>query len=217
MNTNLPPNYQNSIEQAEVALLEAQWGVLPFEQQQVVVAHPFLTGEHQQLVSDRRRAEICYIMHRGDVTEGVLLHIKTFYPKGAYRLPTGGIHQGEQVMETLAREIEEETGLVVGTGADHVQVQRCLGVVSYEIEHRGLGQSFPFATYHFLVQMPQDGIIAPRDATEEIGGWQWRKPHELSAVAEFLDQVGQRDPVWADWGRFRALSHRFVADQLTLK
>jgi NAD+ diphosphatase len=214
MKTNPQPTYQDSVDQAEVALLEVQWGALPFERQHLMVDHPFLTGEHQQLVSDGRRAEICYIMHRGDVAEGVLLHIKTFYPAGAYRLPTGGIHQGEQVIETLGREIEEETGLTVGPGADQVRVQRCLGVVSYEMLHRSTGQSFPFATYHFLVQMPRDGVIAPRDATEKIGGWEWRKPHELVAVAEFLEQVGQRDPVWADWGHFRALSHRFVARQL---
>jgi 8-oxo-dGTP pyrophosphatase MutT (NUDIX family) len=214
MNTNPQPTYQASVDQAEVDLLEAQWGALPFERQRLAVDHPFLTGEHQLLVSDGRRAEICYIMHRGNAAEGVLLHIKTFYPQGAYRLPTGGIHQGEQVMETLMREIEEETGLQVGSGEDQVQVQRCLGLVNYELVHRSADRSFPFATYHFLVQMPRDGVIAPRDATEEIDGWTWRKPHELVAVAEFLEQVGQRDPVWADWGRFRALSHRFVAGQL---
>lgn len=212
MNTIPQPTYRDSVDQAEIVLLQAQWGTLPFERQRLVVDHPFLTGGHQQLVSDGRRAEICYIMHRGDATEGVLLHIKTFYPSGAYRLPTGGIHQGEQVMQTLMREIEEETGLTVGTGADQVQVQRCLGIVSYEMLHRSLGQSFAFATYHFLVQMPQDGVIAPRDASEQIGGWEWCKPHELAAVAEFLEQVGQQNPVWGDWGRFRALSHRFVAN-----
>jgi 8-oxo-dGTP pyrophosphatase MutT (NUDIX family) len=153
-------------------------------------------------------------MHRGNVAEGVLLHVKTFYPSGAYRLPTGGIHQGEQVMETLAREIEEETGLPVGSGTGQVQVQRCLGIVTYEIEHRSAEQSFPFATYHFLVQMPRDGVIAPRDASEQIGGWQWRRPQELVAVAEYLEQVGSSVPTWGDWGRFRSLSHRFVASKL---
>jgi 8-oxo-dGTP pyrophosphatase MutT (NUDIX family) len=154
-------------------------------------------------------------MHRGHVDDGVLLHVKTFYPNGAYRLPTGGIHEGEQVMETLAREIEEETGLRVGAGADQVQVQRCLGVVSYEMDHRSAGRSFAFATYHFLVQMPEHAVLAPRDATEQIGGWQWRRPEELAAVADFLEHIGLIDPDWGDWGRFRALSHRFVASCLT--
>ncbi|MCC6455253.1 MAG: NUDIX hydrolase [Caldilineaceae bacterium] len=210
----MKPSYQDAVDDAEVSALEAQWGALPLHRQRLAVDHPFLTGEHQLLVSDGRRAEICYIMHRGHVDEGVLLHVKTFYPRNAYRLPTGGIHQGEPVMETLAREIEEETGLAVGTGADQVQVQRCLGIVTYAMDHRSTGQSFPFATYHFLVQMPQDGVIAPRDATEQIGGWQWRRAQELAAVAENLEQVGSRQPAWGDWGRFRSLSHRFVASRL---
>ena len=216
MAINVQPSYQDAVDQAEVKLLELQWGALPLEHQRLTVDHPFLTGEHQQLVSDGRRAEICYIMHRGNVADGVLLHIKTFYPSGAYRLPTGGIHEGEQVMETLAREIEEETGMVVGVGADNVQVQRCLGVVSYAMEHRSAGQTFPFATYHFLVQMPRDGVITTLDPEEHIGGWEWRSPDELLAVAETLAQVGRRDAVWGDWGRFRALSHRFVAERLKM-
>ena len=216
MAINVQPSYQDAVDQAEVKLLELQWGALPLEHQRLTVDHPFLTGEHQQLVSDGRRAEICYIMHRGNVADGVLLHIKTFYPSGAYRLPTGGIHEGEQVMETLAREIEEETGMVVGVGADNVQVQRCLGVVSYAMEHRSAGQTFPFATYHFLVQMPREGVITTLDPEEHIGGWEWRSPDELLAVAETLAQVGRRDAVWGDWGRFRALSHRFVAERLKM-
>jgi 8-oxo-dGTP pyrophosphatase MutT (NUDIX family) len=206
--------YQIAVEPDELNSLQSQWGTLPLHHQRLDVDHPFLTGKNQQLISDHRRAEICYIMHRGNVAEGMLLHIKSFYPEGAFRLPTGGIHQGEQVMETLAREIEEETGLVVGSGAGQVQVQRCLGVVSYEMAHRSMGQRYPFATYHFLVKMPKDGVLAPQDATEKIAAWQWRKPQELHAVADYLEQVGRINPQWGDWGRYRALGHRFVASVL---
>lgn len=214
MSINAQARYQDAIDPAEISALEAQWGALPLDHQRLEVGDPFLTGENQQLVDNPRRAEICYIMHRGTVADGVLLHIKTFYPAGAYRLPTGGIHQGEQVMETLRREIQEETGLTVGPGADQVQVQRCLGVVRYEMMHRELGKNISFATYHFVVQMPRDGVIAPLDPEEHIGGWEWRRADELLAVADYLEQVGRRDPVWGDWGRFRALSHRFVAQRL---
>jgi len=207
--------YQVAVDDHEFGALCTQWGALPHVRQQLSVDEPFLTGKNQNLVSDRRRAEICYIMHRGNVADGVLLHIKTFYPMGAYRLPTGGIHLGEQVMETLAREIEEETSMTVGSRPDQVQVQRCLGVVSYEMAHRGTGQTYPFATYHFLVQMPRDGVITTLDPEEHIGGWEWRKADELLRVADYLEQVGRNHATWGDWGRFRALSHRFVAERLT--
>jgi 8-oxo-dGTP pyrophosphatase MutT (NUDIX family) len=206
--------YQDAVDTSEFDALCQAWGAIPHLRQPLAVDHPFLTGENQLLVSNRRRAEICYIMHRGSVTDGVLLHIKTFYPRGAYRLPTGGIHQGEQVMETLGREIKEETGLTVGNGPDQVQVQRCLGVISYALAHRGLQQTFPFATYHFLAQMPRDAEIVTLDPEEHIGGWAWRKPQELWKVAAYLEQVGKRSPEWGDWGHFRSLSHRFVAERL---
>lgn len=203
-----------SVEPAEVAHLEKRWGKTPTRQHRLAVDDPFLTGDHQLLVSDRRRAEICYIMHQGDPQQGVLLHIKTFYPSGAYRLPTGGIHEGEAVEETLKREIFEETGLHVGAGADQVQVQRFLGFVAYEFDHRTLGQTYTFATYHFLVQMPSGASLNPQDAEESIAGWQWRPAATLRNQADFLEQVYTVDPVWGDWGRYRALSHRFVAATL---
>jgi 8-oxo-dGTP pyrophosphatase MutT (NUDIX family) len=205
-----------AVEAAEVAQLTARWGVAPQEHHRLEVDDPFLTGEHQLLVSNGRRAEICYVMHRGDPQAGVLLHIKTFYPMGAYRLPTGGIHQGEAVFDTLIREIDEETGLAVGVGADQVQVQRFLGIVACEFDHHTLGRTFPFATYAFLVQMPADATLQPRDPEESIGGWQWRRPADLPAVADFLQDVGTHAPDWGDWGRYRALIHRFVGQRLAI-
>jgi 8-oxo-dGTP pyrophosphatase MutT (NUDIX family) len=214
MNLNIQPTYCDAVDPAELMALEGQWGAFPLQQEDLVVDDPFLTDVNQQLVRYPRRAEICYVMHRGNMADGLLLHIKTFYPTGAYRLPTGGIHQGERVMETLAREIQEETGQIVGTEVNQVQVQRCLGVLRYTMAHHTLGQSFAFATYHFLVQMPQDGVIASVDLEESIGGWEWRKDNELLSVADYLEHVGRTHPEWADWGRFRGLSHRFVAAQL---
>ena len=202
-----------SVDPEEVALLCARWPDAGVERAALAVADPFLTGEHQLLITDRRRAEICYVMHRGDPAEGVLLHIKTFYPAGAYRLPTGGIHVGEAVLETLTREIFEETGLTVGESGDTVRVERLLGVLRYELQHTTLG-AVSFATYHFLVQMPAGAVLDPQDPDESIGGWQWRPAHDLRAVADVLETVQVSSRVWADWGRFRALSHRFVATQL---
>jgi 8-oxo-dGTP pyrophosphatase MutT (NUDIX family) len=203
-----------AVDEAELAQLEQRWGHVSRLHYRQEVDDPFLTGDHQQLVSDGRRAEICYIMHRGVPADGLLLHIKTFYPSGAYRLPTGGIHCGERVWETLAREIREETGLFVGEEADQVRVQRFLGVVSYELAHRRLGASYSFATYHFLVQMPYNAELHPQDASEQIGGWRWSPLAELPQVSDVLANVGAQSSVWADWGRFRALSHHFVADAL---
>ena len=203
----------NAVDAIELAALHAEWGVFPVEQPVLHVAHPFLTGENQHLANRGRRAEICYIMHRGAPAEGVLLHIKTFYPAGAYRLPTGGIQQGEAVMATLEREILEETGLQTGTEPHQGRCERCLGVLHYQLLHDALG-TVDFATYHFLVTMPPDAQLAPQDPEEQIGGWCWTPAAELGSVADRLTTIGAFHPTWADWGRFRALSHRFVATAL---
>lgn len=201
-----------AIDEAELVHLADLWGMPVVRQARLAVDDPFLTGEHQ-LLTRGRRAEICYVMHRGYPADGLLLHIKTFYPPEAYRLPTGGIQMGEAVMATLGREIYEETGLTVGTAPGQVQVERLLGILAYDLDHRQLG-AVRFATYHFLVRMPEAGELNPQDPDESIGGWRWTSPAALGAVATTLDEVQQRSATWADWGHFRALSHRFVAEMM---
>ncbi|BAM01605.1 MULTISPECIES: NUDIX hydrolase [Caldilinea] len=203
----------DAIDVEELEWLYERWGTFPVEQVTLDVAEPFLSGEHQQLASNSRRAEICYIMHRGDPMQGVLLHSKVFYPEGMYRLPTGGVHSGERILETLVREIFEETGLRVGDGNSQAHIERCLGVLAYELRHATLG-TISFATYHFLVRMPSHAEIMPQDPEESIRGWQWRPATELHLIADRLAMVHQVSQEWADWGRYRALSHRFVARHL---
>jgi 8-oxo-dGTP pyrophosphatase MutT (NUDIX family) len=207
----------DAVEIEELEGLQQRWGPFAVQTAALVVADPFLSDKDQRIATSSRRAEICYIMQRGDSRGDILLHIKTFYPQGAFRLPTGGIQPGEPVEETLAREIDEETGLTVGDHPGQVRVEACLGVLHYNFEHARLGLK-EFATYHFLVRMPEDGVIAPRDEGEQIGGWRWVAPGSLGAVADTLDAVrlrGDADAtLWGDWGRFRAASHRFVAKAL---
>jgi 8-oxo-dGTP pyrophosphatase MutT (NUDIX family) len=204
---------REAVDADELNLLNRRWGAAPLTHHRLNVAHPFLTGNHQMLVSDGRRAEICYVMHRGDPHDGVLLHIKTIYPEGAFRLPTGGIHEGESIFETLVREIYEETGLTVGENAEDVKIERFLGAISYRLSHETLGAR-DFATYPFLARMPKSAALSPQDPEEKIGGWRWDTPDELVDVADYLAAIGDIDPVWADWGRFRAILHRFVATSL---
>ena len=206
-------NLLDAVDTAELAALHAEWGALPREHHELIVDHPFLSGPQQQLTNEPRRAEICYVMHQGNPADGLLLHIKTIYPEGAFRLPTGGIHRGESVFDTLEREIFEETGLETGLGVTQVQIERMLGVVSYCFQHRDLGD-IDFATYPFLVRMPEGAILEPQDPDEMIAGWRWQSMHELTLVADYLENVADVDPKWRDWGRYRSIIHRFVAHSI---
>jgi 8-oxo-dGTP pyrophosphatase MutT (NUDIX family) len=140
----------------------------------------------------------------------LLVAIKTFYPRGAYRLPTGGIHHGESIHDALVRETKEETGL------DTV-VRRFLAAIAYR------GRSSPsaaplFHTFAFLLD-ELGGTLEALDTDEQIEDWRELAPSELraqAAVLEGLTTQGKKSigGSWADWGRFRAIAHRAVADAL---
>lgn len=204
---------RRALEAGELAELTLRWGPPHMEGVTLTVDSPFLTGEHQLLTSNGRRAEICYVMNRGRVDDGVLLHTKSYYPPGVYRLPTGGIHTGETVLGTLEREVYEETGLRLGAAAGEVKLERLLGVLFYDLHHRTLGPR-EFATYFFLLRMPAGAELAPTDPEEEIAGWQWLPAKELPALAEQLERVRERSAVWGDCFRYRAAGHRFAAQVL---
>ncbi len=140
----------------------------------------------------------------------LLVAIKTFYPRGAYRLPTGGIHHGESIYDALLRETKEETGL--GT-----VVRRFLATIAYR------GRSSPtaaplFHTFAFLLD-EIGGTLGALDKSEQIEDWREIAPAELPAQADLLESLTTEGKKgiggsWADWGRFRAVAHRAVADAL---
>lgn len=153
----------------------------------------------------------------GEVLMGVrrpngklLVAIKTFYPRGAYRLPTGGIHHGERILEAVIRETHEETGL-------ETEVRRFLATISYR------GRSTPeapplFHTFAFLLD-ELGGTLGALDKSERIEGWREMSPAELRDQAVVLEHIATEGTAgiggsWADWGRFRAVAHRAVADAL---
>lgn len=216
-------NFTHAVEADELADLHQRFGHASYERHHLTVDTPFLNGDNQRLTSAGRRAEICYVMHRGDPRQGVLLHRKAFYPEDAYRLPTGGIHTGEAVLDTLIREIEEETSFhlaipaassaEVPTGTT-VHLQAFLGTLAYDLYHHTQGIIHSFATYHFLVSAPADALPIVLDPEEAVAGWLWRPADEMRSTASCLETIGQVAPPWADWGKFRALSHRFVAEAM---
>jgi ADP-ribose pyrophosphatase YjhB (NUDIX family) len=146
-----------------------------------------------------RRGEVALAIQRPDGQ--VLLHTKSFYPAGVFRLLTGGIRAGEPVLSGAMREAREETGLPV-------TLERFVGWVQYEF--RCQEQRTPFVSYVFLMQTDNRPPL-PEDNTELISGFRYVPPGELLQVAEQLRSL-QTD--WAEWGAFRAPAHEMVADAL---
>ena len=140
----------------------------------------------------------------------LLLSIKTLYPRGAYRLPTGGIDHGEPILDALLRETAEETGL-------GVEVRRFLAQIAYRPVSAPDGEPI-FHTFAFLLD-ETGGTLGARDEHEQIEEYIEIAPSELRSVADRLERIASApaDVIggdWADWGRFRAVVHRAVADAL---
>jgi ADP-ribose pyrophosphatase YjhB (NUDIX family) len=155
-----------------------------------------------------RFAEVCMVIRRRNGK--IPLSIKRFYPRGAYRLPTGGIHHGERIIDALRRETDEETALLV-------EVRRFVAWVTYRDVAAPNGTPL-FHTFAFLLD-EAGGTFKTRDEEEQIEGWVEVELSSLSEVADRLDAIASapsRDigGDWADWGHFRAVVHRAVAKEL---
>jgi len=154
-----------------------------------------------------RFGEVCMVIRRPNGK--LLLSIKTFYPRGAYRLPTGGIHHGEPVLDALVREAHEETGL-------QLHIDRFLAHLAYP------SRSDPTPLFHtFAFHLTElGGTLGALDESEELEDWREISPAQLPAVADFLDDLhsdGTR-PIggdWRAWGKFRAVVHRVVHEALS--
>lgn len=150
-----------------------------------------------------RFGEVCMVIRRPNGR--LLLSIKTFYPRGAYRLPTGGIDHGEGVLDALVRETREETGL-------QTAVRRFLARIAYAPRARP-GAAPVFHTFAFLLD--ELGGELGIDPLEQMEAWREADPAELPAVADFLDDLRTPGTLdiggdWRAWGRFRAVVHRAV-------
>jgi len=152
-----------------------------------------------------RIAEVCMVVRRP--SGKLLLAIKDFYPRGAFRLPTGGIHHGEPILDAVRREAIEETGLTL-------EVARFLAALTYR---NGPTGPPAFHTFAFLLD-ERGGTLGAQDPAERIERWIEIEPSALPAVASTLDAISDdataEIPNWSAWGRFRAHVHRVVAEAL---
>jgi len=131
----------------------------------------------------------------------VLLITKDFYPPGAYRMPTGGMHHRETPEEALVREAKEETGF-------RVNIERNLGTIHWVF--RSGDRGIEYYSHVFLISEIADEPIA-EDEHERITGFREVDIRELGSIAEELRNLTGR---WHDWGVFRAIPHEVVYREL---
>ena len=157
------------------------------------------TYRYWQLVRRKRVAEVVLALRRP--VGRYLVHTKGFYPPGVYRLLSGGIKPGEELLAAVQRETAEETSL-------EVRIEHFLAIQHHCFAWRG--QSEPFTSYLFaLVEV--GGALRVGDEGEQITAFRDVDLHDLLALAENLEAL---PPDWNDWGRFRATAHRLVVETL---
>lgn len=198
---------------AEVAALAQQYGQPRLVEQELHLQH-FVDAAAE--LPPRRVAEVVPVIRRPNGR--IVTMIKTFYPRGAYRLPTGGLRANEDILAGLQREVYEETGLQPG-------IQRFLATIRYHILLAGGGASH-FTSYVFSLEA--SGPLQTLDASENILEFREVTVADLRPMADFLDHLHgpgmlaypwddrrrTDEYAWPDWGKFRAVAHRVVADLL---
>lgn len=158
----------------------------------------FFDDFQYQIESDRW-GEVAFYVERKN---GKIIVIRSGgYPKGVYRVPTGGIHYGEEVSHALYREIQEELGLQVDT-------PRFLGAVCYDICHGGKKLHF----ISFVFHLKETGGRILEDATEqEIRDFLEADPVTLQQICHNMETY---QGSWQDWCQFRFQTTSFLLPYL---
>lgn len=142
-----------------------------------------------QVRSGGRRSEVAMAIRRP--SGHFLLQTKSFYPPGTFRLPTGGIKDGEDVEHALLREVHEESNL-------DVEIERLVAVIDHSSSD---GKGGPFRSFMFLLR-ETGGMLKVNDPDERISGWDERDVEGLARAARELREL---DGTWRRWGQFRAV------------
>ncbi len=149
--------------------------------------------------SVKRRGEVVLTIQRPQGS--LLLHRKSWYEPGIFRLLTGGIDLDEYIEDALFRELEEETGMI----ANEVDF---LGVINAHISSGS--DEFNFASYVFYLRNLQGSLRLP-DSQEEISAFRDVAIEDLPVIAKELRHV---PPPRTGWGTWRAIAHDFVYECL---
>ncbi len=181
----------------EVAELSAHYGT-PVQRSFDVQADDYIVSYRFNKVIDRR-AEVVFAIE--DEAGQLWVHSKSHYPAHIFRLPTGGVHWDELVVDGLLREVNEETGLPV-------EIVRFLGIIEYHFWHGTM--MAPFASYIFHLR--STCVDCPTiQQGEQISEFRAVLPRQMRQVAmDLRNLMGVRRA----WGEWRALAHDLVYDTL---
>ena len=153
----------------------------------------------KHFVETDRRGEVVFAVKRQN---GKIISVTSKeYPEGIYRIPTGGICHGEDIVDALYREAREELGL-------ETEIISFLGVLKIRICNNNSEVYF----YSYIFILEEKGGRLLEDATDD----------EVSDVLEvdfdeindLCDRLLNIQYDWKDWGIFRYQTTKAVADYM---
>jgi len=194
MSTGIDFTWLPSPMQAELRELAERFG-LPVLGSTDLGNSPYLRS-----VVEQRFAEVCMVVRRP--SRQLIVFRKPFYPRGIFRLPTGGVEPGESILGAVLREVYEETGLSVA-------VSRFLAASTYLTDGRP-----QFASFVFLL-VETAGTLGALDLDERVESFREIEAQSLPELANLLEQLAAEYNVELNgdirqWGLLRALNHRLV-------
>jgi ADP-ribose pyrophosphatase len=149
-----------------------------------------------------RRGEVVFCVCRPD-GKVIIITCKD-YPQGIYRIPTGGIGHGEDIINAVYREVKEELGL-------EVAVKRFGGVLRIRFEHND--DYVMFYSYLFILDEKKGRLLL--DASDdEISEVKEVYPSELYFYINKLNNIVGK---WSDWGKFRFTTSNAILKLLESK
>lgn len=150
----------------------------------------------KSLVLKDRRGEVVFGVVRPN---GKLILVTCEeYPEGIYRVPTGGINYGEDVLEAVTRETMEELGLTT-------EIVNFGGVVKLKFTHED--DSEMFYCYLFLLKELSGKLL--EDATDaEVSQVMEADYNDIVKACEKLNNIEGK---MSDWGKFRAVTTNAIA------
>lgn len=136
-----------------------------------------------------RRGEVGFLTRRKNGKFIVIRSKK--YPKGAFRIPTGGIDFSESVIHALHREVKEELGI-------SFEIESFKGIIEYNFHYKD--EILKFYSYLFVINEISGELI--KDATQdEIADY---LEVDDGGLLELLTTLESISGGWRDWAYFRS-------------
>lgn len=156
----------------------------------------------KNVVHRDRRGEVVFCVIRPD---GKIITVTCReYPENIYRIPTGGIGHGEDIMEAIFREVKEELGL-------EVKINAFPGVIRIRFEHEN--EFVMFYSYIFILEETGGRVLedASDDEISEI------REVDITGLGETVRNLAEMKGKWKDWGLFRHVTTNAVYQYLKNK